>query len=121
MTQRCLPYSFWTLKAGSEVDEPPGELPHYDPEGPHSSDLEDSKIHHLNCKAVCCTSTSVEDIGRMIESVTRVFRQEVGRPQGDERTRNPAHVILQLISCLWVEGTGRCWFCWHDWYGGFRW
>ena len=24
-----------------EVDEPPEELPHYDPEGPHSSDLED--------------------------------------------------------------------------------
>ena len=29
------------VEAGSEVDEPPGELPHYDPEGPHSSDLED--------------------------------------------------------------------------------
>ena len=34
------------------------------------------KIHH--------PSTSVEDIGRMIEGVMRVFRQEVGRPQGDE-------------------------------------
>ena len=29
------------VEAGSDVDEPPGELPHYDPEGPHSSDLED--------------------------------------------------------------------------------
>ena len=29
------------VEAGSEVDEPPGELAHYDPEGPHSSDLED--------------------------------------------------------------------------------
>ena len=36
----------------------------------------------------------------MIEGVMRVFRQEVGRPQGDERTRNLAHVILQLTSCL---------------------
>ena len=24
------------VEAGSDVDEPPGELPHYDPEGPHS-------------------------------------------------------------------------------------
>ena len=29
------------VEAGSEVDEPPGELPHNDPEGPQSSDLED--------------------------------------------------------------------------------
>ena len=29
------------VEAGSDVDEPPGELPHHDPEGPHSPDLED--------------------------------------------------------------------------------
>ena len=46
--------------------------------------------------AVCCMSTNVEDIGRMTEGVMRVFRQEVGRPHGDERTRSQAHVILQL-------------------------
>ena len=58
------------------------------------------KIHHLSWRAVCCTSTSVEDIGRMTEGVMRVFRQEVGRPRGDERTRSQVHVILQLTSCL---------------------
>ena len=58
------------------------------------------KIHRPNWKAVCCASTSVEDIGRMIEGVMRVFRHEVERPRGDERTRNLSHVILQLTSCL---------------------
>ena len=58
------------------------------------------KVHHLNWRAICCTSTSVEGTGRMIEGVMRVFRQEVGHPPGDERTRSQAHVILQLISCL---------------------
>ena len=38
-------------------------------------------------------STSVEDIGHMTEGVMRVFRQEVGRPHGDERTRSGAPVI----------------------------
>lgn len=45
------------VEAGSEVDEPPGELPHYDPEGPHSSDLEDpaaeldgSLLYEIECQ-----------------------------------------------------------------------
>ena len=46
-----------SLDVESEVDEPPGELPHYDPEGPHSSDLEDpspelegSLLHEHECQ-----------------------------------------------------------------------
>ena len=33
----------------------------------------------------------------MTEGVMRVFRQEVGRPHGDERTRSQAHVILSRL------------------------
>ena len=58
------------------------------------------RIHHPSWRAACCMSTSVEDIGHMTEGVMRVFRQEVGRPHGDERTRSQAPVILLLTSCL---------------------
>ena len=90
------------VKAGSDVDEPPGELPHCDPEG---------HIRRI------CTSMSVEDIWCVC------FRQEVGRLQEDERTRSQAHVILPIMFA-----GGRRWkvlvllmIQTHNWYGGVRW
>ena len=85
------------VEAGSDVDEPPGSCPIMTLKV-HIRRI--WRIHHPSWRAVCCMSTSVEDIGHMTEGVMRVFRQEGGRPHGDERTRSQAHVILQLISCL---------------------